>query len=193
MPNYTPNYGLPYPAPSDSPCDFDEQWCDFTDAISAVMDRFQTTVNRTVPVVPAAMLQLTQIRQIFSNQAIPFDAVTFDTSGMTDIDSDPTAITINRTGRYTIGGFIEEFGSGSVNNRVVATVYSSTNLLDAATETTILNRGTGVSYYLPPYTPITNLSAGDVLRMRLFVFPDLDRLVNEAWMGVFWHSDVETP
>ncbi len=87
MPNFTPNFNLPYPAPTDAPCDFDEQWCDFTDAVTSVLDGFQATVDRTYPVIPVAAsgikgfegaLTSTPVQQ---SSPIPMQQALVDTAG----------------------------------------------------------------------------------------------------------------
>lgn len=92
MPNFTPGFGLPYPSSTDEPCDFDEQWCDFTQALDTVFDGFQETLNRTVPVIPIASLAITPVVIIPEFSFIPYDRVVIDTAGWTATDVDATLI-----------------------------------------------------------------------------------------------------
>src|SRR5688500_14304081 len=110
----TPIFSLPYPGPSDAPCDFAEQWCDFTEAIDGVFTTFEAGIARTMPVIPLAIMRLTTVQLIPNLQRVPFDAVAADTAGMTDIASDPFHITITRAGRYTVSGGLEIGSDGSV-------------------------------------------------------------------------------
>jgi len=187
MPSLTPNFNLPYPAPGDNPCDFAEQWCEFTDAITARMAVFQAGANRTIPLIPIAMLRVTSPVSVGGGNPIPFDTVTIDTAGMTNIDVDPYTITITRPGRYSIGAWIsmDTIGAPFVTAEISITVAPHN---DANAETT--DRGAvGSGYFMTGYTPASSYVIGDKCRMSynygsVNAFP-----VNEAWMSVFWHAD----
>lgn len=92
MPNFTPGFGLPYPSSTDEPCDFAEQWCDFTQALDAVFDGFQETLNRTVPMIPIASMAITPFIIIPAFSFIPYDRLVIDTAGWTAMDVDSTMI-----------------------------------------------------------------------------------------------------
>lgn len=187
MPNTTPNFGLPYPSGSDAPCDFAEQWCDFTDAVNAVMDRFQSGIDRAYPVVPAALVKLTTIRGVAPNNPIPFDQVVLDTAGMTDLDADPYHIRIPRPGRYVQGLMIEKPTSTVVNS-----IFESlgTNVFNQ-----ILDRGPGFFYFNPVFNTIGSYAAGDLLDITFLSLgaPIVVENIDSAWFSIVWHSDTEAP
>jgi len=180
----TANFALPYPTGSDAPCDFAEQWCDFTEAIDGVLGRFQTGIDRAIPVIPAALIRASTPRTANSGQNIAFDEVVLDTAGMTDLDANPYAITITRPGRYSVGGYIEKPSSGVVDSQLTLFVVLGSNW-------SILDRGVGFVYSIPSYTPVVTLAAGDQVTM-FFNVPTLGpQTVDVAWLCVFWHSDTE--
>lgn len=100
MPVLTPNFSLPVPGPLDAPCDFAQQWCDFTDSVQAVLDGFEAIANRTNPVVPLAKMELLHTVSVPSNSFIPFDTLTLNNAGMVNFDANNTSIVINRPGRF---------------------------------------------------------------------------------------------
>lgn len=95
---FTTNFDFPFPDGSDAPCDFAEQWCDFTDAIDAVFARFQTTLDRTVPMIPIALLSLSEAVVIPDGGNIPYDTVKIDSAGWTAVDIDNTLISATMAG-----------------------------------------------------------------------------------------------
>jgi hypothetical protein len=184
MPDMTANFSLPYPAPSDDPCLFAEQWCDFTDAIDAVIANFTLGADRAVPLIPAAMLRATITRAILPGNPIPFDEVVFDTAGMTDLDADPYHIFIRQPGRYTTAAFFSKVSSGAVN--------SVTTLQMENIQGHILDRGAGPAYYLPLYSPSQNfLTVGTEVSIEYFSGSNSPQDIDSAWMSVFWHADTE--
>jgi hypothetical protein len=98
MTGTTANFALPYPDGSDRPCDFAEQWCDFTQAVDAVFDRFQATLDRTVPMIPLAVLSLTDQVTMLAFNNIPYDTVAMDSAGWTAVDIDNTMISPDMAG-----------------------------------------------------------------------------------------------
>lgn len=109
MTAFTPNFGLPYPTASDEPCDFAEQWCAFTDAMQAVLDGFQSSADRSFPLIPIAQMRLTTpVTLTISPQGnfapVPFDTVEVDTADWVDFDTSQSSMTINRAGRFMIVG-----------------------------------------------------------------------------------------
>jgi len=92
MTSHTANFALPFPDGSDRPCDFAQQWCAFTEAVDAVFDRFQVTLDRTVPLVPIASLKISQPTVFTSGTFMPYDAVVIDSAGWTRVDLDATKI-----------------------------------------------------------------------------------------------------
>lgn len=183
MPDSTTNFSLPYPNGSDAPCDFAEQWCDFTEAIDTVLANFTLGADRAVPLIPAAMLRATVPRSILPGNPIPFDEVVFDTAGMTDLDADPYHIIIRQPGRYTTAAFMDKVTSGAVNSLTILQM----ELIDGY----ILDRGAGPAYYVPLYSPSQNFTiVGTEISLEYFA-ASAAQTVNSAWMAVFWHADAE--
>lgn len=187
MPNNTVNFALPYPAPTDEPCDFAEQWCDFTEAINDILATFQEGTDRAIPVVPAALVRVTEARSIINGSNIPFDEVVMDTAGMTDLDADPYTITVPRTGRYTVGAFVEKASSGVVNSDF--TVFIDGTSVGWG----ILDRGAFTNYWCPAYSPSDPLAAGTQVKLRFNTAVAAAQTVFTAWLSVIWHADTEVP
>ena len=196
MPNNTANFNLPYPSGSDAPCDFDEQWCDFTAAIDGVFDIFQAALDRSVPVIPAAKLRLSTAANFVDSSPVIFDSVVFDTAGFTDLDADPYHIFVDRTGRYTVtlmtvvttqaaippgflGCWVEiEDAIGSVN--VVGQIQGT-------------DVGGALGYFLAGYEAVVTITAGSKLSLIFTAGSIVVRNMLEAYMSVHWHSDTERP
>lgn len=96
----TPNFSLPVPGPLDAPCDFPQQWCDFTNGVQTVLDGFETIANRTNPVVPLAKMQLLNTVNLLETSTVPFDTLTLNNAGMVDFDTSNTTMVIKRPGRF---------------------------------------------------------------------------------------------
>lgn len=107
---FTTNFDLPFPDSSDAPCDFAEQWCDFTDAVDAVFDRFQATLDRTVPMIPIALLKVSEPVLIGTFNNIPYDTVVIDSAGWTAVDIDNTMISPDMAGvmTWSVGTIVEQ-------------------------------------------------------------------------------------
>lgn len=184
----TPLLALPYPGPDDPPCDFDEQWCQFTGAVDAVFDRWEAGLSRAYPAVPAAKLRQTVAGTvIFNSTQIAFSEVTLDTAGMTNLDADPYTITVPRTARYTVCGFIEEAdASGGAGAQSVLTVSfaGETNII------LVLGAGT---YRNTVFWPVVSLPAGARIQLQPFLSGQNQRTIFEASLSVVWHSDVIRP
>lgn len=189
MPNNTVNFNLPYPAGSDAPCDFDEQWCDFAHAVNGVIATFQAGVDRANPVIPAALLRTVTNHTVINGNKVPFDEVIMDTAGMTDLDADPYQITITRTGRYSVAAFVDKATSAIVNSELTLFIQGGTSDIVA----NVLDRGAGVNYWVPAYGPVVSLAAGDKISIFFNVGTLAAQTVNMAWLSVAWHSDTEVP
>lgn len=187
MPNFTPNFALPYPSASDAPCDFDEQWCDFTTAVDSVFTTFDTGLARVLPVVPVAVLARTVPVDISSNLKVTFDTVVIDTAGMTDLDADPSVITISRPGCYTIAGYILLESSGLVDTSIALLVNGPSFTVIAE----VLDRGV-INYSINAYSPIQDTLAGAVT-MNFNPPTVAVHTVSQAWMAVMWHADRQNP
>lgn len=188
--NLTPLMGLPYPAPGDAPCDFDEQWCQFTAAVDAIFDVWEAGLDRAYPAVPAAVMQLTTTTAapvtILNFNPVPFTEVVLDTAGMTDMDADPYGITVKISGRYSCALFTQQDTSGAVDSQSQISGPASQNNI-------ILDRGAGVTYYNNSYLCVQDLTAGTRVTLTTFVSPAPTRTLRAALMAVVWHSDSERP
>lgn len=190
MPSNTVNFSLPYPNGTDRPCDFAEQWCDFTQALDGVFDTFQAVVDRTIPVVPLAILRQTVTRSIPNFGNVQFDAVLADTAGMTDFDVDPFRITIRRPGRYTVAAMLQKqtVGAPFIPAHTSAFTPPSFNANVA-----LIDRGAGGTYYLNPYFTVETFAAGDKISLSFSVGAQALIPIEESWLAVIWHSDTEVP
>lgn len=105
MPNFTPTYMLPYPAPSDSPCTLSDTWCDFATAVDGQFDALDTILDRTATTVPMAMiatsgLVITTNSAAAGNIPIVYDTVLVDTDNMVDLTVNPNGMKVNTPGIY---------------------------------------------------------------------------------------------
>lgn len=184
MPSFTPNFALPYPNGSDQPCDFDEQWCDFTEAVDAVFAGFEEGLARTNPIIPMALVKQTQpstVPNIF--QPIPFDTVLVDTAGMADLTANPFAITVNRPGRYMVNGFLETPSSGlALNTELALIIFNGFATMET------LERGI-IQYRLSAYNSVLHLAGGTQVSLK--AASSSPYTVTQAWLSVVWHSDSE--
>lgn len=190
MPSNTVNFNLPYPNGTDEPCDFAEQWCDFTDALDGVFDTFQGVIDRTIPVVPLAILQQTVARNIPNLGIVQFDTVLADTAGMTDIDVDPFHITVRRPGRYTVGAMLQKQTVGVPFIVAYTSVFVNPHVNAVAD---LLDRGVGVTYYFNPYYTVDTYAAGDKISLSFAVSANPTVAIEASWLAVVWHSDTEVP
>ena len=192
MPELTTNFHLPYPGGSDDPCDFAEQWCDFTQAIDTVFGTFQEAIDRTMPLVPAAIMQQTVPLSVFNLNPIPFDTVLADTANMTDMDADPFTITIRRAGRYTVaGGLIKP----SVGAPIVPTQTSVIALPNFRAQAVVndLGSGGGIVYYLAAYFAVETYAVGEKVQLTFTVGSQNSWPITGSMLSVVWHSDSEVP
>ena len=100
MPVLTPNFSLPVPGALDAPCDFPQQWCDFTNGVQNVLDTFEAIADRTNPVVPLAKMTLSRTVVLAETSLVPFDSLILNNANMIDFDSSNTTIVIKRPGRF---------------------------------------------------------------------------------------------
>lgn len=189
MPNFTGNFALPFPAPSDDPCLFAEQWCDFTEAIDGVFATFQTVIDRTIPVIPLAILRQTVVRSVPDFGQIPFDTVIADTAGMTDLDADAYHITIDRPGRYTVATGLSKPTTATALPRFTSVFETPTFNAQAS----LLDRGAGVEYFLNGYRAVQTYAVGDKIGLSFAVSVTGLWTIDTSWLAVIWHSDTEVP
>lgn len=193
MPNLTTSFSLPYPAPSDQPCDFAEQWCDFTAALEAVFTRFQATVDRTVPVIPIALLTLSEPATVLGG--IPFDTVVVDTAGWVDPDVDMTMISPDVAGVLTVTTNLVQTAA-TLNDTIILTmtsvgpVVTATNMfndndeLDRATE--FVGIYTEQEVFFAPGSYVPGVSG---IRPVHDETNTSQVTMNYAQFCVYWHSD----
>lgn len=189
--NKTALMSLPYPNGLDRPCDWDESWCTFTSAIDAVFTKWENAINRTVPAVPFAMLQLTSQITIANFANIPFDTVVADTAGMTDLDSDVYGITIPKTARYTIAWYFKQLTGGIVNGQISG--FSNAAASGLSLQHLILDRNVALGYGDTTDTEVFTLLQGDRVVLNTVESGANSRTILEAWLAVYWHADQEVP
>lgn len=192
MPNTTTNFALPYPAPGDEPCDFPQQWCDFTDAIDVILDGFQATIDRTVPVIPVALLQQLTPMFVTNGAAIPFNTLMVDTANMTDMDNNPYQIMIRRTGRYTVaGGMIVPTENPAFPPSFVGITIDEPSIQFSTFDYNV--PGPNNLIHMNSTVPVATLNAGEAVQLMLNRGAVGSFQIENAWLGVFWHSDTEVP
>lgn len=190
MTNNTANFNLPYPSSFDEPCDFAQQWCDFTAAIDGVFATFQSAIDRTIPVIPMAIMQQTAALSVNNNANIAFDTVLADTAGMTDIDVDPFHIIIRRPGRYTIAAALDKPTVGAPFVTAFTSVFATPN---GDAQVMLFDRGAGVQYFFNAYLPVQTYAAGDKIGLTYNMGGTGAFTITESWLAVMWHSDTEVP
>lgn len=179
----TPSFALPYPSATDAPCDFADQWCTFTEAVTGVLDTFETAVNRTVPLVPVAQMLVTIPIVVAVSQFVAFDTVTVDTVSWIDFDSDRTSITVNRAGRFVVTGSAVLTTSGVLNNFMFMNINAAS---DASLDRADGGIGLCVSQLFSiasptPFQMTATSAAASTVR------------IETASMSVYWHADGGAP
>lgn len=113
---YTSPDCLPYWEGTDSPCvntgtlcEPSTVDCDFAVAVEAKLDSFDEVVS-VIESPPMAWVErlagMTVITDTLADEPVVFDRVRIDTANMVNLDSEPSAITITRTGFYTVFVFV---------------------------------------------------------------------------------------
>lgn len=192
MPNTTVNFDLPYPNGTDDPCDFAEQWCSFADAVNAVLDGFQATIDRTVPIIPAAQLRATTPRAYSdaTGNNVIFDAIGFDTAGWTNFDADPKTIFTDRAGLLVHLGNVEQAPDGV--NSLWELNFDGTPGVPTVPNT-ILDRGVATQTHIGNWLSRSqrNTTANQV---SLHVDGTQNSFtINAAHLTVYWHADTVRP
>lgn len=196
MPNQTANFALPYPNGSDDPCDFAQQWCDFTTAVNAVLNGFQETIDRTVPVIPTAQLRATTAHSYNRTQTtlVDFDAVAFDTAAWIDFDANSKAITIDRGGPMDYWGavIVDPDGVNSIWHIGFTEVLLANGLDTLVAQQGVLDRGVGG-------TRVGNMLSDletHLLPFHLYLdfFGDaVTHNITNAYLTAWWHADTVRP
>lgn len=194
MTAFTTNFNLPYPDGSDAPCDFAQQWCDFTEALDAVFDGFQTTLNRTVPMIPIALLRVANPVLIGTFNNIPYDQVVIDSARWTAVDIDNTMISPDMAGVMT-------FSAGTIvaqqlnpnaymvdpqDSRGFLTEpnFPYTDQIDFNSVPVAMPLPLAVMFsdggWVPGFSGLRN----NVVALNVGTFT-----INDAFFTVYWHSD----
>lgn len=192
MPNYTANFALPYPNPTDDPCLFAEQWCDFAAAVNAVLDGFQETIDRTVPVVPMAQMRITTAQAYNSSLEtfVTFDAVSFDTAGWTDFDANPRAISTDRAAVFNVhaSDITDPDGVNSLwTIRFEETDLSGITTVGEAQQ--ILDRGGTGTRIGNTVTNLVQRNQPIDTYLEVFVNGSVTYNLTNAYMTIWWHAD----
>lgn len=109
---YTSPDCLPYWEGTDSPCvntgtlcDPSTVDCDFATVVEAKLDEFDAVVS-VLESPPMAWVErlagMTILVDTIGDEPVVFDRVRIDTANMVNLDAQPSAITITRTGFYTV-------------------------------------------------------------------------------------------
>ncbi len=186
MTSFTPSFGLPYPSALDEPCDFAQQWCQFTAAVNAVATRYETTVNRTVPVIPMARMTLTVPVVILNGGLVPFDSVSVNTAGWVDFDASNTDVSPDRAGFFVLNAnvlFQTTTSLGTILSMQIPAVSNfQDNQIDRNTSSVGLSC-TQIRQYTTPFPINVQVSRSTPGNLQ----------INAASLSVWWHADTATP
>lgn len=146
MTAYTPNYAIPYPTGTDTPCSLDDTLVAAADVIGAALAALEVTV-RYMFAPPAVRVSRSTAVTVLNGLQVPFTSVDFDRYGVADLAKDDLSVpfaTID--GVYLRGGNMVCVGTGTPGTEF--TVSLTPGLPDhsardsgtvAATGTTILD------------------------------------------------------
>ena len=185
---------VPVPSGSDAPCEFAEDWCETVDAINGRLGPYETALARCYPAVPCALLRATEVQLVPIFGAIIFTEATFDTAAMTDLDADPRAITVRRSGRYTVRGWWRLTTTSGVNNNPLLARVTTETITSPLVEVDgyILDRNVALFPYASgTFETVATLPAG--ARLLLLNGSANTLSVALASLSVLWHSDMERP
>lgn len=182
----TPVYGLDYPDALDAPCDFDTDWCTFTDSIETILDRMELGAQRVLPAIPIAKVRLTEQTVVPEGSAIPWDTLSVDTPGWTNFDVNNQIITISRAARYSVSAYALMAPQGVVNASYLTTIAGFSYLSMEALDRNTSDVGITVKAESLP------LSAGQLITMAISRSGSIgDITIRVAGLTVFWHADTE--
>lgn len=188
----TPNFSLPVPGPLDDPCNFAQQWCDFTDATQGILDRFEAVANRTNPNIPIAKMELRNTVHLTTDSHIPFDTLTLNNANMVDFDTSNTTIQIKRPGRFlAVANVLFVY-------QPATTLYYTLDILSSAAEPAsdsnlnigLINVGSCAMaiFHVTSFLPrAVRLQVGVVSGVSTTLSIDL------AALSLFWFADGATP
>lgn len=192
----TPNFSLPVPGPLDAPCDFPQQWCDFTDGVQTVLDGFETIANRTNPVVPLAKMQLLNTVNLLETSTVPFDTLTLNNAGMVDFDTSNTTIVIKRPGRF-FAVFNALFVASAASNTYfeaqllptgAGVINQTTAIDDNFCFNSLINVGSTLSAVLYVTSPPVNVRV-----IVQIIGASENVLIDLASFSLFWFADRGAP
>lgn len=186
MTAFTPNFNLPYPTALDEPCDFAQQWCEFTDAVNVVATRFETTVNRTVPAIPMARMTLTVPVVVLNGGLIQFDSVSVNTADWIDFDASNTDIVTDRAGYFVVTASVLVQTTGVAGTTLAISGNTGLAVSDGQLDRNTSSLGLCLSYVVNLTTP----QAHNILVSRSGTG---NIQINAACFSVQWHADTATP
>jgi hypothetical protein len=188
---------LPVPVGTDPACEFSEDWCLTTAAINARIAAYEKALARAYPASPMALLRRTE--PLFPNavsQPISMTEATFDTAGMTDLDADPTIITIQQTGRYVVRAWLQMASTTVVNTIVDATInvygpptaFISGYALDRGSLTVAVS-----SFHPAPFSTGGTFIKGTKISLSTAHTISSTVPILAASLFAGWHADQENP
>lgn len=186
---YTTNFAFPYPDGSNAPCDFDTDWCNFTNSVQALFDSYQAIVDRTIPVIPVARLLVTSNVTIANGAEVPFDTVSVDTAGWVDFDADQYGITTDRAGRFVAHAWAR-VSSTTLNNYINLRIRYTGQVQNPDDNFNDQAQGVGIAgctAYLAALTTTTRWS------LAIASASGSNVVVEAAEYNVMWHADRATP
>lgn len=123
-------------------CDESTVWCDFAELVEEQLTAFDEVVARAATSVPMAWVETTTSFQYTTGTtlAAPFDTVRVDTDNMVDLDANPSAITVTRSGLYQLTAYAtgtwDRIGAGTGAARMTVLVNPVTLVMGLATAST---------------------------------------------------------
>lgn len=187
MTTFTPNFALPYPDALDAPCDFAEDWCAFTSAVNAVATRFEATVNRTVPTIPMARMELVTPVTLLDGSLIPFNSVSVNTAGWVDFDASATDIVTDRAGYFVCVADANISSTGVLGQQIAISINSGVPGGDGQTDRAVTAMGFCCAHI------IANLTTPLAHNVRVTRNSVGSLTVLSASFSVWWHADTATP
>jgi hypothetical protein len=129
MATCTPIYGLPYIECSDRPCDQEDTWCAFVNAVEIELDRLDGVVARTVTTIP--QFEVAVGAYVFASSGdrkVAFDTINVDTDDMVDLTSDPFSFSINTVGRWFFYFRVSTNGNSALQGNIPVSVVNVPSL-----------------------------------------------------------------
>lgn len=205
MSGVTNSQGLVYPTATHRRCDFPQDWEEGMSAlVQARIDAIQAVQDRTFPVVPAALVELTT-RPVFNNtdtitNVLEFDTVVMDTDNMTNLSADPSRIYPQRRGLYQLVGHAQFRITGDPQNYFLLDLVGAggglTGFISLGSETdaTLLDNNDNWAKYqsvvgMLAYDPETGIPLG-LEATYAGGTPANGTRIDYASFGVYWWGDI---